>query len=389
VRSAHSAELELAFLLAGSGRRRSKAHARITRLLDAADLGLLADELSARRLLPLIGSRAGQVAGGAKTDGFMQRVEAAVDAARALAAGAEALSVHVIQALEAAGIRALPLKGPFLARRAHGDPGMRIAGDIDLLVAADNLERAETLLRREGYKSSSATGTRLPELHQALEHRSLPAVDLHWRVHWYEDSFSGDMLARSTAGADGVLAATPSDELAALLLYFARDGFYGLRLAADIAAWCDRHLGDSPTQPLDQVTVNYPRLRPALETASLMVERYTGVPRSTLLSEPQPLRRRAAAAARLSNWSQLGERDQLMANISLVDGLLAPRGGASAFLRRQVFPPASEVAALRALPPTATARLAASRVTHAAKMLARFAIALRRTAGGREWMPLP
>jgi hypothetical protein len=266
---------------------------------------------------------------------------------------------------------------------------MRIAGDIDLLVAPDDLERAEAALCAEGYEPSSTTGRRLPQLHRALEHRSLLPVDLHWRVHWYEASFSGDMLARSTAGADGVLAAAPSDELAALLLYFARDGFYGLRLAADIAAWCDRHLGDAPPQPLEQVIAGYAGLRPALETATQVVERFTGVPRSALVSDPQPLRGRTATAARLSNWSQLGERDQLMANISLVDGLLAPRGGAAAFLRRQVFPPAAEIAALQVLPPTTSARLTARRATHAAKIVARYAIALRRTAGGREWMPLP
>ena len=71
----------------------------------------------------------------------------------------------------------------------------------------------------------------------------------------------------------------------------------------------------------------------------------------------------------------VGDRDQLAANVDLVDGLLSPPGGARDFVRRQVLGPANTALWDRAV--------------HAAKVLVRFALTLRRVCGGRPWRPLP
>src|SRR4051812_44371461 len=65
--------------------------------------------------------------------------------------GAAAETVRLVRLLDAAGARALPLKGPTLALQAYGDTGARDYGDLDLLVAAPDLVRAREALQRDGY----------------------------------------------------------------------------------------------------------------------------------------------------------------------------------------------------------------------------------------------
>ena len=72
---------------------------------------------------------------------------------------------------------------------------------------------------------------------------------------------------------------------------------------------------------------------------------------------------------RLGSWSGRGERDQLVANTALIDGLLTPPRALPAFLRRQ-----------RAGAP-------GSRAVHLAKVAGRWATALWRVRRG-PWDPL-
>jgi hypothetical protein len=233
------------------------------------------------------------------------------------------------------------------------------------------------LTRTEGYEARNDRRRRdgLPDLHVELDQPRLPAVELHWRVHWYESGFSAAALARSEPEADGIRRARPADELAMLLLFFARDGFYGLRNAADIAAWSDRHgLADSAGGVLDEHAARYPEIGPALRSAALTAERHAGVPAAALLSDAEALGHRGRLAVALGDWAAAGDRDQLAANIDLVDGLLSPRGALWDFVRRQLLAGGPE---------------GSRRSAHAAKMLVRFALALRRVRGGRPWRPLP
>jgi hypothetical protein len=214
-------------------------------------------------------------------------------------------------------------------------------------------------------------------------------VELHWRVHWYESGFSGAALARSEPEADGIRRARPADELAMLLLFFARDGFYGLRHAADIAAWSDRHgLADGPDGVLDEHAARYPEMAPALRAAALSAERHAGVPAPALLSDADALGHRGRLAVALGDWAAEGDRDQLAANIALVDGLLSPRGRRREFARRELVPPAFELGVADELPPSGFAALRV-RGAHAAKTVVRFALALGRVRGGRAWRALP
>lgn len=58
---------------------------------------------------------------------------------------------RLVDALAAAGVRALAYKGPALAMQAYGELGMRSFVDLDLLVRPDDVPRAMEILSAEGY----------------------------------------------------------------------------------------------------------------------------------------------------------------------------------------------------------------------------------------------
>jgi hypothetical protein len=266
--------------------------------------------------------------------------------------------------LDRAGIRALGLKGPGLAEAAHGDPGLRISGDVDLLVAPEDLHRASELLVAEGYeRPTDPLGPGgLPHLHLEMRHPAAPSVELHWRVHWHETAFSRDLLADPSAANAG----------AALLLFYARDGFYGLRLAADVAAWHDRHAAGLPAAGLlDEHAGRDPELARTWRAAAAAAARTAGIPATAWLSAPGPLDRGERLAVRLANWSWSGDPDQLAANIWLVDALLAPPGQRVQWTMRM----------LDSAP-------GGRRIPHAAKVWSRNAAALWRVRR-RSWTPAP
>ena len=152
-------------------------------------------------------------------------------------------------------------------------------------------------------------------------------MELHWRVHWYETEFAARALARAQPGPDGVRRLQDDDELAALLLYHARDGFAGLRHPIDAAAWWDAHAGAPAACVLAPVALEHPGLsaralgqRDVCSTSSSACP-----PDASCLALPvSPWGARRAAA--LANPLMRGKPQQITAEITLVDGLLTPAG---------------------------------------------------------------
>ena len=70
--------------------------------------------------------------------------------------------LNLLQLLEAAGIRAVPFKGPTLALAAYGDVALREFGDLDILVHKQDVLKVNELLAALGFKPT-------PELSSAQE----------------------------------------------------------------------------------------------------------------------------------------------------------------------------------------------------------------------------
>jgi hypothetical protein len=337
--------------------------------------------------LPLGGARLAEAGADALlSSGFRERWRQDLEDGRRRAVALEALTVRVIELLARDGVRALPLKGPLLARALYGDPALRPTNDIDLLVATEDLPRAVEAVRGLGYREPAGAPSRLPALHRLLTHADpwMPRLEFHWRIHWYESRFSAELLAHARPDDQGLLRPAPAEELVMLLLFFARDGFYGLRLAADVAACWDAYPSELQGGALQRLVCEHPALWDALTTAAGVAELLVGLPAAEIGLATDQRPRRTALAARLANWTQRGVAPQAQANVRLVDWLLTPPGGHREYVRRNFLSIPGELAG-----GTSPRSRVLAMLMHSLRLLARYGLALWALRGGRRWSPLP
>jgi hypothetical protein len=362
-----------------TGERRQATRGQARQLLRMVDWQVLAEKLRVRKLLPTLGPRIVELAEQEANEDFAMAVQRSIDAGRLRAAALTLVSTRIMAVLAEAGISSTLLKGPLLGEAVYGDAGRRYAGDVDLLVDAAQLAQAVEVVRSLGYSAPTdhVESGGLPLLHFALLHerKELPTVELHWRVHWYERSFARERLLAPLASATQEWRPAPPDELAALLLFYARDGFAGLRLATDLGAWWDTLGAELQPGALGELMRSYPALARVLTVAASVAEKIVGLPADQIVGAPPRLAGRERLAARLANPSPRGTNAQVFADMGLVDGLLAPAGGFAAFLRRQVILP-REVLDGRA--GGARERHVSSPLGHSARVLARYGLAMTR-----------
>lgn len=367
-----AAERELARLSAGT---RARREADAERLAATVDWSALTQLLQGGRVLTMLGPRILAIGGERASDEFQAALATALERGRHQEVLLQLAGGLAMDALAGAGIRSAALKGPLLGEAIYGEPGRRPSSDIDLLVPAEDLHRAVEVARKLGYEGpiDRPMADGLPLLHFSLTHRGgeLPPLELHWRIHWYERRFAHERLLPPSPESPNDWRPAPEDELAALLLYYARDGFTGLRQASDLGAWWDRFGPGVRDGALDETSTAYPELAPALTAALARANSTVGLPRS--LSRHELGSRQRIAVQLAAREPVYGSREQLFAEIGLIDGLLAPPGGLAAFVRRQVVPPRDVIRERAEKDGEAPV---ASPLTYGLSMLARFGLAL-------------
>jgi hypothetical protein len=370
-----TAERELARLSAATQARREAEGERLERLAGAVDWSALTQLLLGGRALTMLGPRILAIGGDQAGDEFKTALAAALERGRHQEVLLQLAGGLAMDALASAGIRSAALKGPLLGEAIYGEPGRRPSSDVDLLVPAEDLHRAVEVARELGYEGpiDRPMADGLPLLHFSLTHKSgeLPPLELHWRIHWYERRFARERLLPPSPMSPSDWRPPPGDELAALLLYYARDGFTGLRQVSDLGAWWDRFGPEVSDGTLEQTSAIYPALASALTAALARAKSAVGLPRS-------PGRRALGSRQRIAVQLATREpvyrsKEQLFADIGLIDGLLTPPGGLTAFIRRQVVPP-REVIRERAEKDGEAS--VASPLTYALSVLVRFSLAL-------------
>ena len=100
--------------------------------------------------------------------------------------------LEITDALRENGIEFIPLKGPLLSYRLHGDSTVRYFGDADILVALESVDKAAEVLTGMGYLPTSGSWPvnsrkrRILTTHaNELEFRHTVkqlTVELHWRL---------------------------------------------------------------------------------------------------------------------------------------------------------------------------------------------------------------
>ena len=175
-------------------------------LLHEIDVGQLVALLKRTGLLVLLGGRLLALGSGELIE-LERELASFTTSARRWGTATELATLQVLDRLHAAGIRALPLKGSLLARELYGDVAARSSIDIDILVAPDDLRDCVAALSELGWRweTEARRIDGLPVLHETLVHPSLPRVEVHWRVHWYERRFAADALERAESPAPGTL----------------------------------------------------------------------------------------------------------------------------------------------------------------------------------------
>ncbi|TWH48808.1 putative nucleotidyltransferase-like protein [Sporomusa sp. KB1] len=141
--------------------------------------------------------------------------------------------VRLVRIMEENGIKVIALKGQTLAQRLYGNIALRTTGDIDILVAAENLAKAEDILVSCGYHEEYVE-QRLTARRQDINFRNAHHSNflhderkIHVELHW-QLCYSGLELPLSEAAKlqevnlAGCSVATLADE--PLLLFLALHG---------------------------------------------------------------------------------------------------------------------------------------------------------------------
>ncbi len=354
--------------------RRARERALAEQLIEDVDWQALADALASTRLLGTLGPRLLALAPGVAGEQFERRLAETLEAGRRQGALLALVAQQAVELLAEAGIRCATLKGPQLGEALYGDAGRRSSSDIDLLVEPARLRDAVDVVRSLGYAQpyDRVDEHGRPLLHFALVHEraELPPVELHWRIHWYETRFAQERLLAPTGTVAAEWRPAAVDELAALLLFYARDGFLALRHACDVGAWWDTRGGELAYGAMDGLLAEHAALRPALRTALVVAERAVGLPASQIGESSSRLRARERAARRLAGAASGRSEAQRFAQMGLIDGLLAPPGGLRAFAGRQLIAPKRAPQNGAAWPPEGLD------VAHGLRVLCRYSLAL-------------
>ncbi|MGI6686524.1 MAG: nucleotidyltransferase family protein [Bacillota bacterium] len=108
--------------------------------------------------------------------------------------------IRILRIFQEKGISTLVLKGAPLAQKIYGDVSLRMSKDIDLLVPLKDLEKAENILREEGYEQRTrgiSFTPRQTKVYLNKYHHNLylhqergTCLELHWKMHQIDLRFS-------------------------------------------------------------------------------------------------------------------------------------------------------------------------------------------------------
>ncbi len=100
--------------------------------------------------------------------------------------------IRVLREFKAAGISAVPYKGPALAVLAHGDIELRKFWDLDIVIQPRDIIPAKTLLISQGYEwhptqgqvtgRNEARNFRVWHEYSFIHPHTRAMIDLHWRI---------------------------------------------------------------------------------------------------------------------------------------------------------------------------------------------------------------
>lgn len=199
-------------------------------------------------------------------------------AARRLAS--DAVTAEVVSAMREHGIRAVLFKGPVIERWLYADGKRRQYGDIDLLVAPDQFDSAETVLAGIGFQMRVAPWRRF-EFHEHEHpwaragfevdlHRGICGFDADGLAVWTALTSNVDQIEIGGTSVDIPVAAAQALMIAVHAVHHSGRGhpFEDLRRAvatADDSTWRDAAILARRTGALGPFTLGLSLLEPGAE----------------------------------------------------------------------------------------------------------------------------
>lgn len=160
--------------------------------------------------------------------------------------------IEVGRAFQAAGVTAVPFKGPSLAAQMYGNLALRECSDLDILVHEQDMDRAGELLRRHGFIGHSHPDYAA----QYIRESDHLAVELHWQAVGFSEDwqtvskhfalpldlpyFQGRLQETSLAGAP-ITALAPEDLLHVLCMHGSKHHWKLLIWTCDVAFLLHTH----------------------------------------------------------------------------------------------------------------------------------------------------
>lgn len=156
--------------------------------------------------------------------------------------------VRIARLFAVGGISFLSIKGPLLARSLYGEVGGRHAGDLDLLIAPDNLKQADAALRAAGSRRSQPDFDLTPRQwreYLRLKHEfeyfndaTKVRIEVEWRLEGFgRQSFDTWLKSgvRETLGGAELTRLPPDVEANYLFVHGAGHEWFRLFWLVDIA----------------------------------------------------------------------------------------------------------------------------------------------------------
>lgn len=155
---------------------------------------------------------------------------------------------RILDALAAAGIPAVALKGPILGERLYGAEGFRSSSDLDVLVAYGQVRSALAALAPLGYVADEAKLARaLSGDHNVALDSASPPLELHFHlfrrfgVTLRADDFLARAVPYQTRRGRVVQVLSPEDEFLFLCVHAAAHGFARLAWLFDLKLLPAKH----------------------------------------------------------------------------------------------------------------------------------------------------
>jgi hypothetical protein len=152
---------------------------------------------------------------------------------------------RILDRFDAAGVKAVPLKGPVFAERFYDPPYARVSLDLDIVVLPTQVPPAMRELERLGYSPDPHRFVAMDQ-HLELHHETAPEVELHYRLI---SEFGANQGVRDFVGRARVIeiqnlgavnVPEAEDEFVFLCAHAAKHRFRPLRLLYDLFLLLER-----------------------------------------------------------------------------------------------------------------------------------------------------